>query len=475
MTKSSAPKKALVVIATLSVVLAEVLTVSTAVANIRPYAKFRTLQNGIQLSLVERAERPLVEFRILIRAGSKNDPESKSGLASVTAGLLRQGAGSRNGDEFQRLIDSIGVRMKIEVTRDVVDISVTVLRKELLSGTRLVRDLLLAQKFEQGNLTRQLQRGISAVHQANDAGYETLSNFAYKRFFSNDAYGNSPLGSPEQLRSITLTDVEAFYKRFYAPDRISIVVAGEISSKDYINTIHEALSPYPKNKHVEKDSPVSFEKRETDSLEIYLLDTPGAEGAKIGFFALCDSAADTHDFGAELMIAHLLAGFPELSFLGRRLVADVNLVSNLRADLNFAPGPTMMEIQMDCTSDKVVDAIHETVGALKLLRETRVSKRELEEGKNFYRGFYALGFETAKGVTNRFAELIQANIPVKKGHDTLLTELNLLTQADLRETSKEIFSPSHLIVVVRGDAKVFAEDLKAYGAVEVIPSRKSRK
>ncbi len=474
MTKTSAKQRVLILVVILGVVFSALFTSSTSVAKVRPYTKFRVLQNLIRLNLVERPERPLIEFRILIRAGSKYDPEGKSGLASVTAGMLRQGAGPRSGAEFQRLIDSIGVRMRIEVTRDVVDISVSVLRKELLSGTRLIRDLLMEQRFEQESLTRQLQRSVSAVNQANDAGYRTLSNFAYRHFFPNDAYGNPPLGSAEQIASITLNDVEAFYKRFYAPDRISIVVAGDISAKEYINKIHEALTPYPKNKHIEKDLPIHVNTSETDSLKFYLLDTPEAEGAKIGFFALCDSANDTRAFGSELMVAHLLAGFPELSFLGRRLVGDVNLVSNLSANLNFAPGPTLMEIKMDCTGDKVVDAVHETVAALKLLSETRVSKRELEEGKNFYRGFYALGFETAKDVTERFAELIQANIKVKKGHDTLLTELNLLTQADLRETSEKIFSPSHLIVVVRGDAKVFAEYLRAYGTVEIIPSRKSR-
>jgi zinc protease len=475
MTTFSARNKVVAFVAIFGVVLAALLTASSSSAKVRPYFKSRMLQNGIRLNLVERTERPLVEFRILIRAGSRYDPEGKSGLASVTASMLRQGAGSRDALEFQRLIDSIGVRMRIEVTRDLVDISVTVLRKELLSGTHLISDLLMEQQFEAESFERQLQRSVSAVHQSNDADYTALSDFAYQRFFSNDTYGNPPLGSPEQLNSITLADVEQFYERFYAPDRISIIVAGDISAKEYINKIHEALSPYPKNKNREKYSAPEVETYEGDSLEIFLLDTPGAEGARIGFFALCDSASDTQTFGAQLMLAHLLAGFPELSFLGRRLVADVDIVSNLRAQLEFAPGPTLMEIQMDCTGDRVVDAIHETIAALDLLRETRVSKRELEEGKNYYRGYYALGFETAKSVTERFAEILQANIRLKKGHDTLLTELSLLTQSDLRETSEIIFSPARLKIVVRGDAREYAEDLRAYGAVQVISSREARK
>ncbi len=445
--------------------------VPSSFAKVRPYSKTRIVQNGLRLSIVERSERPLISFHILVRAGSKYDPDGKSGLASVTAQMLRQGAGSRKAEEFQRLIDSIGVRLRIEVTRDAVEISATCLRKELLSCTRLLRDMLMEQRFEEASFARQIQRSVSAALQAKDAGHATLSDFAFQQFFSDVAYGNSPLGDVEQLSSITLEDVKAFYQRFYAPDRISIVAAGAVSAKDYVTEISQTFSPYHKNKHPEKDISAKLNARRTDSLELFLLDTPGASGAKIGFFALCDSAKDTRAFGAELMLSHLLAGFPELSFLGRKLGSE-DLVSNLRAEMPFSADQTLMEIQMDCTSDRVVDAVKETLSTLRVLRESRISKREIEEGKKFYRGFYALGFETAHDVTERFAELMRADLSFK-GHDTLLTELNDLTQADLRMTSERIFAPSHLIVVIRGDASQYAEDLRDFGAVRVVSAREA--
>ncbi len=456
------------VVAVILVGLALALAPPTLQAKVRPYSKSRTLQNRLHITLIERSEQPLISFRILIRAGSKYDPPDKSGLASLTAGLLRQGAGKRDADMFQRFIDSLGVRLHIGVTRDVVDISATVLRKQLFAGTRLIRDLLMEQRFDSVSFARQKQRSVSAILQATDAGYATVSDFAYSRFFSSDSYGKAPQGELQDVQSITLDDVRDFYKRFYAPERISIIAAGEIEAKDYLTELHETLTPYHKNKHPEQDSEITVTPPDSDSLEIYLLNTPGAEGARVGFFALCDSAADFHPFSAELMLSHLLAGFPELSFLGRRLVEDDNLVSQLHAELPFSPEPTLLAIQMDCTGDKVVDAVQETIETLSMLKETRISKREIEEGKNYFNGFYALGFETAHDVTARLAKLLSANLPLK-AHDTLLTELNLLRQSDLQETAKTIFAPSHLIVVISGDTTAFAEAVRNLEAVRVIP------
>jgi hypothetical protein len=54
-----------------------------------------TLDNGLRLVIAEYHELPLVEFHVIVGAGSAQDPAGKEGLAALTASTLDQGAGHR--------------------------------------------------------------------------------------------------------------------------------------------------------------------------------------------------------------------------------------------------------------------------------------------------------------------------------------------------------------------------------------------
>ena len=53
-----------------------------------PHEKI-TLKNGMTVLLMEKRGVPMVSFAAIVKAGSTADPAGEEGLASVTAGLLR--------------------------------------------------------------------------------------------------------------------------------------------------------------------------------------------------------------------------------------------------------------------------------------------------------------------------------------------------------------------------------------------------
>ena len=55
-----------------------------------PY-EIRTLQNGLQVVVVQHHEQPILTVRMLIRSGAASDPSQKQGVAVLTAALLDQG------------------------------------------------------------------------------------------------------------------------------------------------------------------------------------------------------------------------------------------------------------------------------------------------------------------------------------------------------------------------------------------------
>src|SRR6266567_4888177 len=54
-----------------------------------------TLPNGLTLAVVEMHKVPVVEVQVLVDAGAARDPTELPGLATFTALMLQQGAGTR--------------------------------------------------------------------------------------------------------------------------------------------------------------------------------------------------------------------------------------------------------------------------------------------------------------------------------------------------------------------------------------------
>jgi zinc protease len=77
----------------IAVLLAAALAASSAATALAtplqlPPVKKTTLANGLVVFVMPTHRVPMVDFRLVARAGSVNDPPGKEGLASLTAALL---------------------------------------------------------------------------------------------------------------------------------------------------------------------------------------------------------------------------------------------------------------------------------------------------------------------------------------------------------------------------------------------------
>ncbi|HJY39072.1 MAG TPA: insulinase family protein, partial [Steroidobacteraceae bacterium] len=66
------------------------------------------LSNGAVVLLMERHDVPLIAFSAVLRGGAVSDPADESGLASLLAGLLQKGSGSRDAVAFAETVASVG-------------------------------------------------------------------------------------------------------------------------------------------------------------------------------------------------------------------------------------------------------------------------------------------------------------------------------------------------------------------------------
>lgn len=241
-----------------------------------------TLLGGIAVSddhlvLLPVKNDPTISFRIWFKVGSQNDPPGKEGLADIVASMLTEASTQKNSyeqilEKLYPLAASYASTMNVEMTV----IYGRTHKDNLKEFYPLFTDAILAPAFKQEDLDRIKSEALNylenTLRYANDE--ELGKAVLYNEIFAGTPYGHITTGTMEGLKSITLDDVKAFYKKYYTRDNVVIGLGGgydnallEMLKKDIAwlpaGTVPPVAKPTPKRLDgfhvtiVEKDAPAT--------------------------------------------------------------------------------------------------------------------------------------------------------------------------------------------------------------------------
>ncbi len=188
-----------------------------------------TLDNGMQLVVVENHRAPIVTHMVWYKVGAADEPPGKSGIAHFLEHLMFKGTKTRAPGEFSDIIARNGGRENAFTAYDYTGYFQTVaadrlgLMMELEAGrmTGLVLTDDVFQPERQVVLEERSQRVESSPG-------GILGEQVRAATFQNHPYGLPVIGWEHEIRGLTLADVEDFYATWYAPNNAILVVAGDV-------------------------------------------------------------------------------------------------------------------------------------------------------------------------------------------------------------------------------------------------------
>ena len=133
-----------------------------------PEIQKRMLSNGLAVWLVESHEVPLVQINLLLKAGAADDPAGKFGLASLTAAMLDEGAGSRSALEMADAVDFLGASLATTASFDASAVRLNVPVARLKDALPLMADVVLRPTFPPRNSSACVRSGSRRSLQAKD-------------------------------------------------------------------------------------------------------------------------------------------------------------------------------------------------------------------------------------------------------------------------------------------------------------------
>jgi zinc protease len=428
-----------------------------------PY-DIRALSNGMQIITVLHNEQPAVTMRLLVKAGGAQDPEKKRGVASLVGSLLDQGTTSRSAEQVADQIDSLGGLLGAGASDDFTSVNIVVMKDSFGVAMDLLADIVRNPAFANEEIERQKEQAISSQRvNANDPDY--VASVLFDRLvYGFHAYGLPGTGTAETLASVTRQDLQAFHRQYFVPNNMVLAIVGDVTREDAFAAAQRvfggwARADVPPVRGIEPPPPTR---------RVIVVDKPDAVQTEIrmGQLAIPRKHADFLPWD----LAGKILGGEGANRLHRVLRSERGLTYGASAEVAGRKQAGDLMAETDTRTETTGEALRLMLDEFSRLQRQRVSERELADAQAYLAGSFPLTIETPNDIASHVINNVVYELPVEE-ISTYRERVLAVTPDDIQRVARAYVAPDRLSVVLVGNVKQFAGQLKAVGfpEFEVIP------
>lgn len=192
-----------------------------------------TTPNGARVYFVASHEIPILDVRVDFSAGSAYDPPGKSGLASLTTGLLdsavKLGNVDLNEDQMAEKLADLAAHLGATTDTDRAGLSLRTLAipQQRDAALDLMRAALMAPAFPADVLAREKGRSVAAIQEADTRPDALAAKQFRQAIYPGHPYGNTP--TVTSVMAITRDDVVAYWHDHFGARRAVVSLMGDVS------------------------------------------------------------------------------------------------------------------------------------------------------------------------------------------------------------------------------------------------------
>jgi len=421
------------------------------------------LKNGLTIVLEEDHKLPTVAFTMWIRPGQLADPSDLPGLASFTAGMLREGTEKRSSEQIASEVDSLGASLEASSRFGVSYTSVNA--SGLITDTAKILDLLsdvvLHPSFPASELAKYKQTEGASLEQrlANPA-------FLAQQGFRRVIYGDTPMAlasaTKESIEKISVEDLKRFHEKHYVPGNTILGVTGDFTASAMRATIEKYLGGWTGAAEAPEKFAAAVAPQAT---KITLVDRPASVQTYIIVGDRAIRRTDPEYYQLTVM-NQVLGGGPQARlFLDLREEHSLTYGSYSRFNAEIYPGDWAASAPV--RSAVTGDAFDRFLYEFKKINDEPVPQSEMDDAHRAIVANFALSLEQPSQILNDWLTVQYYALPVDYW-DKYPDHIGAIDAAAAQASAKKFVDLDHLQWICVGDRKEIEGVLKKYGAVSVV-------
>ncbi|CAN5852693.1 pitrilysin family protein [soil metagenome] len=415
-----------------------------------------TLDNGLQVALVQWGEVPKVRMTLDIRSGNAFEKRGEVWLADLTGDLIREGSTSRNASAISQEAARMGGSLGVGVGGDSTTIGGDVLSEFGPAMVEMVADVVRNPSFPESELAR-----VKANLSRNLAVSQSQPQQVALEKFRAVLYGDHPYGrvfpTPEMIESYTLAQARDFYTGSYGAGRARLYVVGKFDAAAVEASIRKAFGPWSKGAPAEPQLP-----KPTSTRSVHLIDRPGAPQSTIILgMPTIDPSKDEY---VALTVMDAILGGAFASRITKNIREDKGYTYSPYSEVSTRYRDAYWAANADVTKAQTGLSLKEIFAEIDRLQSAPPTEQELAGIKNYLAGTYILQNSSRGGITAQLEFIDLHGLPPTHPN-TYVKRIYAVTPQQVMDVAKTYLQDDTATIVIVGDRKVIEEQVKPYGKI----------
>jgi zinc protease len=423
---------------------------ASSAGSVFPYAyQKEALPNGLTVIIIPMESPGLVAYYSVVRTGSRDEVEKgKSGFAHFFEHMMFRGTKNYPGPVYDSIMTSIGADANAYTTDDYTAYHLNFAKEDLERVMELESDRFQNLYYEE----QAFQTEAGAVYGEYRKGitnpFWVLNEYMQNLAYDVHTYKHTTIGFEPDIKAMpqAFEYSKSFFNRFYRPDNVVIVIAGDVDPAATKAMIEKYYGNWKKGYEAPKVIPEPPQKKERTGTVAY-------KGKTLPIIDVAYKG-DPFDTGNSDYLAALLLGdlaFGENSDLYKKLVIQEQKVQFIAASIPMNRDLPLFEIYSMVMNENDVDYVRDEIyRTLEQFKSVPVEEKKLADLKRRNKYSFLMGLDTPDNVAGGMARLVALTGGIDIV-DELYGRLETVTAQDIMNAAARYFTPERrTVVTVKG-------------------------
>jgi zinc protease len=399
-----------------------------------------TLDNGMDVVVIEDHRAPVVVHMVWYRAGSSDEPPGSSGIAHYLEHLLFKGTDTLEPGEFSATVAKNGGSDNAFTSYDYTAYFQRVASDRLGLMMQMESDRMVNLRLTEEDIATELNVIIEERNQRVENNPGSLFREQKSALqYLNHPYGDPIIGWQHEMSNLGMEDALDFYKTYYAPNNAILIVAGDVQPDDVRALAETHYGKIPANPDLPERSRPQ-EPRQMAERRMIFQDARVAQPYVTRSYLAPERDSGAQEKAAALTLLAEILGGGTTSLMAEKLQFETQRAINTAAyywgtaldDTTFtlavvpAPGVTLQQAE---------DAMDEVIVSF---LETGVDPEQLERIKMQVRASQIYARDDVGQLANRYGRALTQGLTVEDVQ-AWPDILQAVTAEDIVAAAREVF------------------------------------
>ncbi|WP_374222864.1 M16 family metallopeptidase [Williamsia sp. CHRR-6] len=379
-----------------------------------------------------------------VGVGSRDEKPSVAGAAHFLEHLLFKSTPTRTAASIAQEMDAVGGELNAFTSKEHTCFYAHVLDEHARAAIDLVADVVLRGRCAGGDVETERDVVLEEIAMRDDDHEDLLADAFMTALYGDHPIGRPVIGSIDSVSSMTRTQVHSFHTRRYVPERMVLVVAGNVRHADVVAQARDSFAG-----HLSPERVVAGPRRRSlrppatrSGLELISRDT---EQAHL-LLGVPTPGIDDRDRHA-LAVLNAAIGGGLSSRLFQQIREERGLAYSVYSSVDTYTDTGAFSLYAGCSPERLAEVATVGMAVLGDVAENGITDEECARAQGSLRGSLLLGLEDTQSRMHRIG-MAEIDTGTHRSVNHALRQIDAVRPARVAAVARHILAATPAVAVV---------------------------